>query len=80
MPLIATLRSKAKIYVYADDHNPPHFNLRGPDTDLNIAIETFELLAGRATRVALTEAREWWNIEENRQQLRETWTQLNERD
>jgi hypothetical protein len=34
MPKVAELQA-ASIYVYADDHNPPHFNVRGPDSDAN---------------------------------------------
>lgn len=79
MPRIATLNSAA-IYIYADDHNPPHFNLFGPDTNANIYIETGQVYVGKATRKALREALEWWNDEKNRQILRDRWKELNERD
>jgi Domain of unknown function (DUF4160) len=79
MPRIATLNTAA-IYIYADDHNPPHFNLRGPDTDANIYIETGELYEGEATRKALKEVMEWLNIPGNRQILRDRWREYNERD
>ena len=80
MPKIVTLPCSAKIYIYADDHNPPHFNLVGPDTDANILIETFDVYQGRATRRAVQEPKEWWNDETNRQTLRIRWKELNERD
>jgi hypothetical protein len=70
LPRIVTLNSAA-IYIYADDHNRPHFNLLGPDTDCNIRIETFEVYEGEATRQALSEA--------NKQILRDKWREYNER-
>jgi hypothetical protein len=79
MPGIATL-SSAKIYIYADDHNPPHFNLLGPDTNANIYIETGEVYEGKVTRRALEEAKAWWSIDANRQLLRDRWREYNERD
>jgi hypothetical protein len=78
MPRMATL-SNAAIFIYADDHNPPHFNLLGPDTNCNILIETFEVYEGEATRQALTEAKQWWNSEANKQILRDKWREYNER-
>jgi hypothetical protein len=36
MPRVATLRSGAAIYIYADDHAPPHFHLRGPESNAMI--------------------------------------------
>src|ERR1700730_10941950 len=76
MPRIVTLPSTAKIYIYADDHNPPHFHLVGPDTNANILIETFDVYEGRATRKALQEARDWWRNETNRQMLGMKWNEL----
>jgi Domain of unknown function (DUF4160) len=79
MPRITTLKCGAAIFIYADDHNPPHFNLRGPDTDCNIMIETFEVYEGEYVKQALTEAKEWWSNETNRQFLRDKWRVYNER-
>jgi hypothetical protein len=80
MPRIKTLDCGAKIYIYADDHDPPHFNLVGPDTDANIYIETGVLYEGEATRKALKEAMEWWSDPDNRQLLRDKWSEYNERE
>ena len=79
MPTITTLDCGAKICIYADDHNPPHFNLFGPDNNANIYIETFEVYEGSYTRKALSEAKEWWSIDANRQILRDRWKEYNER-
>ncbi len=79
MPRIATLNS-AKIYIYADDENPPHFNLVGPDTNANIYIDNFELRDGSCTRKAWSEAKEWWSVEANQKLLRDKWKEYNERD
>jgi hypothetical protein len=32
MPRIERLAA-VSIYIYADDHAPPHFHVKGPDTD-----------------------------------------------
>jgi len=79
MPRITTLNCGAAIFIYADDHNPPHFNLRGPDTDCNIMIETFEVYEGEYVKQALTEAKVWWSDEGNKQFLRDKWREYNER-
>jgi predicted metalloendopeptidase len=80
MPRIKTLECGAAIYIYADDHDPPHFHLVGPDTDANVYIETFDVYEGEATRRALKEAKEWWSEPGSRQILRDKWRQLNERE
>jgi Domain of unknown function (DUF4160) len=79
MPTIARL-SNSKICIYADDHNPPHFNLRGPNSKANINIRTFEVMKGKASRTDLAEAKEWVNREGNMQALLDAWSKLNERD
>ena len=79
MPTIVRL-SNSKICVYADDHNPPHFNLRGPNSNANINIRTLEIMRGSASRTDLAEAREWVNREGNMQALLDAWSRLNERD
>ena len=79
MPKVAELQA-ANIYVYADDHNPPHFNLRGPNSNANINIRTLEIMRGSASRADLAEAREWANREGNMQALLDAWSRLNERD
>jgi hypothetical protein len=68
-----------KIQIYAGDHAPPHFKIFGPGTNANVAIETLEVIAGRADRKALREALDWASRAENRALLRAVWNRLNER-
>jgi Domain of unknown function (DUF4160) len=79
MPTIVRL-SNSKICLYADDHNPPHFNLRGPDSNANISIRTLEIIKGSAARKDVAEAKEWVNRAGNMQLLLDEWNRLNERD
>jgi len=79
MPTLVRLRN-SKICIYADDHNPPHFNLRGPNSNANINIRTLEVMKGSASRADLAEAREWVNSEGNRQTLLDEWSRLNGRE
>jgi hypothetical protein len=79
MPTIVRL-GNSKICIYADDHNPPHFNLRGPNSNANINILTLEIMRGGASRTDLAEAREWANRAGNMQALLDAWSRLNERE
>lgn len=72
--------SNCKIYIYPGDHNPPHFHIRGPDSKALIDIVTLELLAGKASRRDLVEAREWASKPENLAILVSEWRRLNERE
>lgn len=59
--------------MYFADHNPPHFHVLGRDGAAQVAIETLEVIAING-RVDLREALEW--AAENRELLREKWTEL----
>lgn len=78
MPTLIEL-SKCKIQIYAGDHAPPHFKIYGPGTNANVAIETLEIIAGKADRKAVREALEWAARPENRALLRRAWNALNRR-
>jgi hypothetical protein len=52
MPRIARL-ANVSIYIRADDHAPPHFHVVGPDTDVQVAIETLQVIRGRFKGTAL---------------------------
>jgi hypothetical protein len=78
MPTLVEL-AKRKIQVYAGDHAPPHFKIYGPGTNANVAIETLEIIAGKADRKALREALDWASRPSNRALLRATWNRLNAR-
>lgn len=79
MPLLAKLRN-CGIYVYAGDHNPPHFHLRGPDSRALVDIAALEVMAGKASRQDLQEALEWASVPENLKSLVTEWRRLNERE
>ncbi|MDB5593990.1 MAG: uncharacterized protein JWM36_951 [Hyphomicrobiales bacterium] len=76
MPKIATL-SGSRVYLYADDHNPPHFHLIGADWECQVIIGSLQVLRGQAPASALHEAREW--ASSNLSLLNEQWVKLNER-
>jgi hypothetical protein len=77
MPKVATL-TNAVIYIYADDHLPPHFHVWGPDTDAQIEIHSLQIMNGKISRRDYAEAVAW---AENNQALLETkWSEYNERD
>lgn len=55
MPTIAVLRN-AKIEMFADDHPPPHFHLRGPNSRAMVRLDTLTVLRGTCDRRDLAEA------------------------
>ena len=56
-----------------------HFKIYGPGSNANVAIETLEIIAGKADRKALREALAWASRPENRALLRAAWNRLNAR-
>jgi hypothetical protein len=57
---------------------PPHFHVVGPDIDVQVAIETLQVIRGRFKGTALAEAMAW--AAENRTLLLAKWSEFNERD
>jgi uncharacterized protein DUF4160 len=72
--------SNCKIYIYPDDHNPPHFHLKGPNSRALIDIVSLEVIAGKASRKDLAEVKEWAGKPENLALLVSEWRRLNERE
>ena len=72
--------SNCKLYIYPGDHNPPHFHLRGPDSRALVEIVTLQVIAGKASKKDLAEAREWARKKENLALLVAEWRRLNERE
>jgi len=66
------------IYIHADDHAPPHFHIVGPDTDLQVAIKTLQVMRGCYRAAYLAQAITW--AAENQALLRAKWNEYNERD
>jgi hypothetical protein len=66
------------IYIYADDHAPPHFHILGPNSDVQVEIRTLRVMRGEYRAVDLAEAIEW--AARNQALLLAKWSELNERD
>jgi hypothetical protein len=77
MPSIRRL-ANVTIYIYADDHAPPHFHVRGPSSNVQVEIETLQVMRGECRAGDLAEAITW--AADNRALLRAKWNELNERD
>ena len=69
---------RPRIYIHADDHAPPHFHVVGPDTDLQVAIKTLQVMRGCYRAAYLAQAITW--AAENQALLRAKWNEYNERD
>jgi hypothetical protein len=67
---------KVVLWVYANDHLPPHFHIISPDAEALIEIETFDLYAGEVPRGASARRLMVW-ARENVDQLRAAWNALN---
>ncbi len=78
MPRIATLANGMSIFVYAADHAPPHFHVRGPDTDVQIRIADLGVIRGSIPRRAFGIVETWATA--HRDLLIAAWRDLNERD
>lgn len=77
MPCICQF-SRSKVYMYADDHAPPHFHLIGIEWEAVVSLSTLTVLRGDAPGADLREAIQW--ADQNRQFLADMWSTLNERD
>jgi hypothetical protein len=71
MPTIARLQY-SMIWMFFQDHNPPHFHVRGLDgREVWVRISDLTVIKGEMDRRALTEALNWASA--NQQFLQETW-------
>jgi len=70
MPKVESFESFV-IYMYFEDHNPPHVHVIGPDFKASMAIETRKVLAGNLPRKIEDQASAY--IEENENRLLEKW-------
>jgi hypothetical protein len=59
------------IYMYYDDHVPPHFHAIYGESRIQIDIETLEILEGELPRRALSLVIEWAVMHRN--ELRQNW-------
>ena len=71
MPVLVRLQY-CVIFMYPNDHNPPHFHVVGLDgRDAQVRLGVLTLLNGAVDRRALKEAVAW--AKGNRDFLEETW-------
>jgi hypothetical protein len=59
------------IYMYSDEHNPPHFHVKYGDQTAVININTLELTEGRLGRRALSLVLDWAEL--HQKELLEDW-------
>jgi len=76
MPTVAML-TNAKIEMYPGDHAPPHFHLRGPNSNALVRLDTLMVIRGTAHCRDLEEAIAWARA--NPDVLNAEWSRLNER-
>ncbi|MCW2242257.1 DUF4160 domain-containing protein [Azospirillum canadense] len=76
MPTIIEL-SNSKVQMFAGDHVPPHFHLRGPNSNAMVRLDTLTVMRGKAHRRDLEEAIAWARA--NIDNLLSEWSRLNER-
>lgn len=75
MPTLIRL-SKAKVTMYAGDHNPPHFHVLAHDgAEAWIELSTLLVIWGGVNRAALKEALAW--ASQNAALLVAKWKELN---
>jgi len=79
MPSIHRL-ANVTIYIYADDHAPPHFHVVGPNSYVQVEIETLRVMRGEYQRSDLAQVIAWAAEADNHALLRAKWSELNERD
>jgi Domain of unknown function (DUF4160) len=59
------------IYMYYNDHSPPHFHAEYAEQEALIAIDTLEILQGELPRRSRALVLEWASL--HRQELRINW-------
>lgn len=75
MPVFKRL-SAGTINVYANDHQPPHFHVRGNDgRELKMHIPSLKVLVGSVSPSLHAEAEDWARA--NMAKLKKEWKRLN---
>jgi hypothetical protein len=63
-----------KIFMYFNEHNPPHFHVQYNEHRASIKIETFGLMDGRVPSKVLGLIVEW--AEEHQDELMQNWNSM----
>jgi len=66
-------RDKYRIELREKDHLPPHVHLTGAGLDVQISLETGEVMLGKAPKVVLDEALAW--VRAHQAELLKEWNQ-----
>ena len=66
------------IWMYHQDHKPPHFHVVGPDIYAKITIGDGLVLEGNLPKRTLKRVFAWAGKNENRRLLEEKWAELSE--
>ena len=74
MPIIVRI-GNARVYIYADDHNPPHFHVVGPDFKALVRISDLKVIAGSVPPDTMRKVLEWAG--DNRALLALKWVEIN---
>ncbi|MCB1494109.1 MAG: DUF4160 domain-containing protein [Rhodobiaceae bacterium] len=77
MPVVHRL-GQCVIRIYADDHDPPHFHVIGPDWSYVVDIRTLRVVRGKRPANGDRQVFGW--ARENRDRLMREWEKWNERD
>ena len=80
MASIKAQLSNCKIYIYPGDHNPPHFHIKGPNSNALVDLVTLKVIKGAASKKDLDEAIAWAKQPGNQELLAAEWRRLNERE
>jgi len=74
--------SNCKITVYGGlrEHPPPHFHLRGPNSNCTVDLATLEVMKGYYSKSDLNEALEWLDEPANYAAVANEWRRLNARE
>lgn len=59
------------IFIFFDDHNPPHFHAKYGEFNAAVEISTLEIIEGYLPTRAINLVREWANLHIN--ELNEDW-------
>ena len=70
MPLVGRI-SGAKLYIYYEDHNPPHIHVIQAEHEAEVSIETREIIAGKLPSTLRTRVSAW--ICSYRDEVMERW-------
>jgi Domain of unknown function (DUF4160) len=77
MVRLHTINEKTHVWVYANDHLPPHFHIVNPDFEALIVIEDFITYAGSLKGAAGRAAIKW--ARENVGVIKAEWNRVNDR-